>query len=524
MIAAERRFQPTRSPLPEASTKPLVLVEGGQRGLRIMSVNAAAEAAGVRAGDALADARAVLPSLAVRDTRAQADKAALRKLAHWLGRYGIARNAYGVALETGSGQRIRCYGLWVDIAGVAHLYGGERVLLADLAARLARFGLTARLGLADTLGAAHALAWYGSGCSIAPAGDMTEVLAPLPVAALRLDRARVHLLSRLGFKQIGALTGVPRLSLEKRFRSSQDGQRVLLRLDQALGLRAEPRRPLIEPPVLTVRQSFAAPLISSDALEHETAALVGTFCTRLEAQNVGTQAVRLTLYRSDGTTCQVVAAFSRAVRSTDHIFRLLREKLSGVDLGFGVDLMTLDAVRTQQIACDQATLTAGGCVTHVGRNADLVDRLVNRLGSSRVTRLAARASHRPERRSVRVEALAAGPCDFAGSPARAVAVSAAPPAFLLAVPEAITVLAEIPTGAPARFIWRRLAHRVVRAEGPQRIAPEWWLELVPGSRTRPRDYYRVEDDAGARFWVFRDGDYSSADDVPPAWFVHGLVA
>ncbi len=540
--AAERRVHLTRATPPDARVAPFALVEASHRGVRLMSVNAAAVAEGLRAGDALADARAVLPTLAVADARPQADKAGLRQLARWLGRYGLARNAYGIAMDagSGSGSRIRCYGLWVDIAGVAHLYGGERALVDDLSANLARFGLTARIGLADTLGAAHALAWYGSGRAIAPHGELAAALAPLPVAALRLDRARVQLLSRLGFKQIGALAAVPRLSLEKRFRSSQDGQRVLLRLDQALGLRAEPRRPLLEPPVLTVRQSFAAPLISAEALEHETAAVVATFCARLDAERLGVQAVRLTLYRSDGTACEVASAFSRAVRTPEHILRLLREKLGALDLGFGVDLLTVDAVRTSRIAGEQTSLSGEHMDGASVRTAALIDRLVNRLGSERITRLCLRASHIPERSCVRIAALCAPPDDPTRAALKGAVVTTSPaPALLLATPEPIAVLAEVSAGAPRRFTWRRLVHRVVRAEGPQRIAPEWWLELAPGSQTRPRDYYRLEDEAGARFWVFRAGDETHGDEAhnddthdddtivdraPPAWFLHGLLA
>ncbi len=502
---------------------PFALVESGHRGVRLAAADGFALASGLCAGDALADARTRVPNLIVAEAQPSADREGLRRIARWLGRYGILRNAYGLAGESASGHRIRHYGLWVDISGVAHLFGGEAALMADFEGRLSRLGLTARAGLADTFGAAHALAWHGGCSQIAAPGKTLSAIAPLPVAALRLDGARVDLLHRLGFKTIGALARVPRVPLERRFRSHDQNQRVLLRLDQALGIKGEPRRPLSEPPALSVRQPFAEPLISAEPLENEVRALVLQFCSQLDAAGLGARSVCLSVFRCDGSTGEICVSLSRPVRVSQHISGLLLEKLDGLDLGFGVDLLSLDALSTEKLKFQQSSLTQGAQPDVSDLSAQLVDRLVNRLGNERVTRLIVRQSHWPECSEIR---------ELAGSPPMAEVrtdflkpAGAQRPALMLASPEPITVVAEVPEGAPMQFTWRRVRYTVVRSQGPERIEAEWWKQLWPHAGSRARDYYSLEDKAGARFWVYREGHYDDeAGESLPVWFVHGVFA
>lgn len=455
-----------------------------------------------------------------------ADREDLRRLAFWIGRYGIMRNAYGLVAESPSRHLLRCYGLWVDISGVGHLYGGEAALLADMTGRLEQLGLTARVGLADTLGAAHALAWHGRPSGIAEPGETLQSIAHLPVAALRLDRALVHLLQRLGFRDIGALARIARAALERRFRSPEESGRVLHRLDQALGNRAEPRRPLVEPAVLGVQQSFAEPLITAQTLETAIEALVAVFCAKLDAAGVGVQAARVVFYRCDGTAGEVAIALSRATRAQGHLLQLLGEKLGGLDLGFGVDLVSIDALRIEKTAFIQQSLTDGSARMKSARGAELVDRLVNRLGNGHLYRLQPQASHLPERSQRRSQVLAVSPePDPSSNRPEGHVVSVRRPALLLATPEPIAVIAEIPEGAPRRLIWRRVTYAITRAQGPERIEAEWWRQLWPHPGGRSRDYYTLEDAAGARFWVFREGRYDDeADENAPTWFVHGVFA
>ena len=502
---------------------PFALVEAGHRGVRLSAVNSNGLELGLCAGDALADARTRVPDLVVAEAQASADREALRRLARWLGRYGILRNAYGLAGESASGHRIRHYGMWVDISGVAHLFGSEAALVNDLEGRLSQLGLTARAGLADTFGAAHALAWHGGRFRVAAPGETLPAIAPLSVAALRLDGARVHLLHRLGFKTIGALARVPRVSMERRFRSAEQSQRVLLRLDQALGLKNEPRRPLVEPPILKVQHSFAEPIISSEPLENEVKALVITFCDQLDAAGLGVRSVRLSLFRCDGSVGEICVSLSRPARARAHVTGLLLEKLGGVDLGFGVDLLSLEALWTEKLKLYQEALTSQPDVSDL--SAQLVDKLVSRLGSGRITRLVANQSHWPESCEVRQSALVCPTPVAATSTGFLKSAGVSRPALMLACPEPITVMAEVPEGAPMQFTWRRVRYTVVRSQGPERIEAEWWKKLWPQAGSRARDYFSLEEKAGARFWVYREGSYDEeAGDNPPVWFVHGVFA
>lgn len=483
---------------------PLALVQAGSHGIRITALNACAAEDGVRVGQALADARAALPSLLSRPAEPERDRLALLKLARWCGRYGPGRHADGED------------GLWIDVTGVAHLYGGEERLLQDLCARLARFGLTVRAGLADTLGAAHAVARFAPASGIAPAGETEAHLARLPVEALRLDAQTVLLLRRLGLKRIGQLYALPRPSLERRFRSSKTAEAVLERLDAALGVRAEPLAGLAEPPALFVQRSFPEPLLSPEGLAAETAQLAQELCADLDARRLGARSVALALYRADGTTAEARVGLSFACSAPEHLLALLGEKLATLDAGFGIDALVLSALRVERRPGEQGTL-GPRLGAEAGDPARLVDRLANRLGRGRVSRLEPRASHVPERAQARVAAL--GPSPGPRDVLRVRPVPQRPP-FLLQAPEPIGVIAEVPEGPPARFTWRRVERRVVRAQGPERIAPEWWRE-IGAEKSRTRDYYRVEDEGGASYWVFREGLYRAGEEAP-SWYLHGL--
>jgi protein ImuB len=483
----------------------LALVQSGSHGIRITAVNARAAKEGVRVGQALADARAGLPSLTSRPAEPRRDRLALLRLARWCGRYGSGRHADGED------------GLWIEVTGVAHLFGGEARLLEDLYARLARFGLTARAGLADTPGAAHALARFASSpATIAPPGETEARLAPLPVEALRLAPETVLLLKRLGLRRIGQLYSLPRAALQRRFRSSAAAAAVLSRLDQALGAAPEPRRPLAEPPALFVERQFADPIVSPEGLEAETARLSEELCRSLDARNLGARRVALSLYRADGTVAEARAGLSFPCRTPEHLMALLKEKLGALDAGFGVDALVLAASHVEPREAQQAALGSRLGTAAAGDPALLIDRLANRLGSDRVMRVEPRASHMPERAEAARPALHAP-----GAPSRTPPrCGALRPPFLLACPEPIRVIAEVPEGPPARFTWRRVERRVVRAQGPERIAPEWWRE-IGASTSRTRDYYRIEDEGGAGYWVFREGLHGR-DEEPPSWFLHGL--
>lgn len=540
-----RRARPelVPAPRPGESEPAFALVESSVHGLVLSAVNARARREGLDIGLRLADARAAVPHLLTRPADAEADRSALLSLAIWCGRYGPRRHIQG---EDGRPPD----GVWIDVTGVAHLFGGEAALVGDIARRCRSLGLCTRIGLADTHGAAFALARYGGG--IAGAGQAQAALAPLPVEALRLPGDCVVLLKRLGLRRIGQLYGLPRQALAQRFRDSAGSSKrkqagaaqrttqlaaqragiVLSRLDQALGVVAEPLAALEEPPAYRVRRAFAEPLISAEGVSAAAAELAAGLCRNLDDAGHGGTRFSLMLYRADGTAPEIRIGLSRPGRDPAHLLNLLSPRLETIDAGFGIDVMTLAATETAPLSAAQAALPARGMRESGAGIAPLVDRLANRLGSERVLRLVCGNSHLPERAQRRSPALVTSdrdiPAHDKGSP---LSIFAHRPAMLLPAPEPIAVTAEVPEGPPLRFTWRRISRRVVRSEGPERIEPEWWngIGRTPGRDNallfRPRDYYRIEDTAGARYWVFRAGLYGREDATghPPTWFLHGVL-
>ena len=527
---------------------PFALVAGGAHGIRLTAVNARAARDGLRPGLSLADARAAVPALLSHPAEPERDARALERLALWLGRYGPARNVDGSD------------GVWIDVTGVAHLFGGEDRLLDNLVQRLGAFGISARAGLAGTPGAAHALARFATvrRATVIAAPEATmAALSPLPVDALRLAPATVLLLKRLGLARIGQLADLPRTALERRFSSEASSRSkatrsrasaraladaVVVRLDQALGVTAEPRAALGEPPILSERRTWGEPLISSEALVAEISALAGDLAKSLKTAGLGARRIALHLYRADGTVAHADAGLSRASTDPAHFMRLLGEKLVAIDAGFGIDVAVLDAVLTEPVEAEQTALGRGGHQTPDAAVATLVDRLSNRLGARNVFRIAPRASHIPELATIRRPPLSG----LTTTPQAASPRALARPLLLLSPPEPIRVMAEVPDGPPLRFTWRRVPYAVAKAAGPERIAPEWWTHLAsprfepepessidesglegeivdPGERDLTRDYYVVETGEGARFWMFREGFYGASGPASaPRWFLHGL--
>lgn len=520
-IERMRRADPHGVP----SDRPFGLVETGAHGIQLTAVNAMARAAGIHPGQSLADARAILPALATRKAERAQDQRALVHLSRWSGRYGPVRNTEGNS------------GLWIDVTGVAHLFGGEHRMMADLAHRLHSFGLTARAGLADTPGAAAALARFAplkqETFAIAPPGCMQEALAPLPVEALSLAGDAILLLKRLGLRRIGQLYDLPRAALARRFQTVGKGRgqvkraagmagEVLTKLDLALGLSPDARSGLIEPPSHLVRSLFTEPLISAEGISSALESLAGDLCRMLDQAAIGARRLHLCLYRADSTMAEVWAGTSRPSREPKHLITLMADKVSNLDAGFGIDAMTLAATAVEPLDAVQTALASKLEPNARADPAPLIDKLSNRLGPERVFRLIPVESHIPERAEIRVPALRARPTGNAQPP-----ITHMRPSLLFPAPELITVLATVPDGPPAWFTWRRLSHTVARSEGPERIEPEWWhLIGRKGSfeqSLRPRDYYRIEDDHGGRYWVFREGLYEREAEVgAPRWYMHGV--
>ncbi len=462
----------------------------------------------------LADARALCPDLAAVPSDPAGDLATLEKLAVWAQRWGPWS-----ALDPPDG-------LLVDVTGVAHLYGGEEALLRDVARAFARHGLTARAALAPTAGAAWALSHFGKANTIlAPCDDPLRVLGDLPVAALRLDEDVLTVLRRLGIKRLGELAGVSgvgddpaqevaaRDSLRRRFRNHRSpAANPLLRLDQLLGRVPEPLLPVIAQVMPMVQRRMMEPLRHRNLLDQVVEDLAADMIRTLEARGEGARRLELALWRVDGEVLQRRIELAAATREADHIIRLFAARLDDVEAGFGIEAVQLRASWSEPLTLDQADLDAAA-ENHGTALAACIDRLTVRLGPKAVTRPVLRASHIPERAQGWQPPLA--PI----SPAQGALAFHSRPVKLFDRAEQISVLYASPDGVPQRFRWRGSVREVVRVEGPERIAPEWWRER---STARLRDYYRIEDEAGRRYWIYRQGLAGDGRGGVPDWFLHGM--
>ena len=499
--------------------------EGGPGGngaeQRLVAVNQAAELAGLFPGQALADARALEPGLRVAAAALAADMRSLTALADWCGRYSPWTAPSG--LEAGGAG-----GIWLDISGCAHLFGDETALLADLVQRLGAIGYATRAAIADTPGAAWAVARFAplaAAMAVTPPGGQMAALTALPVAALRLTPAQREDLDRLGLRRIGDLLPLPRAGLAARF-----GATLSRRLDQALGQIDEPISPRRPAPVLRLRLAFPEPVAQLDAVKAAARRLLTAMDRRLEAAGRGARQLELALYRTSGQVDIVTAGTSRPSRQPNHLMRLLAEQLDRLPAADGldtmIDLVILAVQRSEPMTAAQETFATNDAATghaNPAALAALVDRLSSRLGAASVMQLRARESHVPERAQVAVAALAKGHGNSRGNDGFAAGPSAPRPPRLLPRPEPVTAVAPVPDDPPVLFRWRGRVHRVVRADGPERIGPEWWRTA---GDVLPRDYYRIEDTGGQRFWLYRHGLYQpgsgSGRGATPQWYLHGL--
>lgn len=467
-----------------------------------------------------------MPGLVTAPADPAGDLAALERLARWCERYTPCCAVDRSHEEAASGLRVDS--LWLDITGCSHLFGGETALLEDLLARLAARGLRARTGLAPTPGAAWAVARQHPAPRVAerivPAQGLAEALGPLPVQGLRLSLSVRADLARFGLKRIRDLAGLPRSAVQRRFDARGLAEALLGRLDQAYGRREEPVAPPAPPPDFLARRLFPEPMSERPGLEGALDLLLADLMPQLQAVGRGARLLRLTGFHADGRVSRLEAAASAPSRDPAHWQRLFAECLDGLNPGFGLDAFTLSAERHQVLTPEQAGWEAGGGPAADPRAlAQLIDRLAGRFGNERVARVCLAARHLPEQGEHRRPALAETAAPMAQS------VVDAPerpprPFRLFTRPEPLEVIAEVPDGPPLRFRWRKRLHQVARAQGPERIAPPWWQDGRAG-RGEVRDYYRVEDEAGRRFWLYRDGLYGETRrDGPPRWYLHGLFA
>ena len=494
---------------------PLAAIMAERGRLGVAAVNRAAEEAGVLPAMSLADARAIEPALIVFDASPESDARLLERIAGWCTRY--------TPWTTPDGPD----GVAMDITGCAHLFGGEEAMTADLTARLAAAGFESRVAVADTPAAAWALARFGGEAPTLPLrGSLPPPLrrggtdCSLPVAALRLPAATVDGLAAMGLRRIGDLHAIPRATLAARF-----GPEVLRRLDQIYGRLDEPLSPRLPVPPHSVRLALPEPITTAEAIAAALRRLLTALCAGLETSGEGARRLLLELHRVDrrleDAPRTLAIGTSRPVRRPDALMRLFAQRLDRVEPGPGLELMVLSATESGPLAATQAALDgtsdgrADGRADGQPELGELVDRLGNRLGERAVLRLVPRQSWLPERSVAPAPAFAEAP---SGSwPGTSLWPADRPrPVRLLAPPDPIDAVAPVPDDPPVMFRWRGALHRVRHADGPERIEAEWWRR--PDGQIR--DYYRVEDEAGRRFWIFRQGLYRPG--VKALWFLHGF--
>lgn len=510
-----------------------MLVAPGPGGARLSALNEAALAAGLARGELLSNARSKVQGLQVADADPEGDAEALASLGLWCLRY----TPLVMAWDEANGAD----GLYLEVQGSAHLFGGERALLDDLVARLQGFGLSPRLAIASTPGAAWAVARYGRTSppitepEIVARGEIVEsgaeaaALRSLPLAALRLPAETLALARRLGLRRIADVLSAPRAPLSKRF-----GALFLLRLDQALGRAPEPLKALVVPASYHVRASFLEPISTQAHIVEAARKLLGDLAKELLRAGVGARRLMLLLFRPDGGVRSLELGLAAPSRDSAHMARLIELRLDrvagGLEAEFGYEAMGLDVLLAEPMAETQAALESSGARHETADLAKLIDRIEQRLGTGSVAMLEPRQSHCPERAAIARPAGARLAGKGETRPAKEAAAvrwesrnlpAMARPLFLFPRPETAEVVALIPEGPPRQFRWRGMLHQVTGFEGPERIAPEWWRQDAAGMPER--DYYAVEDTEGRRFWLFRAGRYG-VDGITPRWFLHGVFA
>ncbi|WP_026091180.1 DNA polymerase Y family protein [Blastomonas sp. AAP53] len=485
---------------------PLVLVEKVRGAMRIAAACPQAHALSIAPGLMLADARAQVPHLRVLHHDPLADLAWIERLADHCDRF--------TPLVTTDPPDM----LVLDITGCAHLFGGEAALVAAAEQYLARFSDDCRPGCGDTPEAAQALARFAPGLPSARPEDADALLRRLPVAALGIEEETQTALIRAGLKTIGDLAMRPSAPLAARF-----GADLVDSLDRLLGSadsRITPRRTA---PALRFERRFAEPIARTEAAMAAIGELAQEAEIALEQRGMGGRRFTARFYRSDGRTFDLATESSLPMRDPDVLMRLLHERLDAlsdpIDPGFGFDMIRLAVPRIEPLTPAQLQLEGGSTADEA--MAALVDRLSSRLGRGAIRRFQPRDSHVPEQAALTLPAVdlpapAAWDAPQAGEPPSR-------PIHLFDPPQPIEVIAEVPDGPPHRFRWRRQQHHVVRFEGPERIAAQWWKHAPGKSPGLTRDYYRVEDARGRRFWIFRHGLYE-AEKPDPRWYVHGLFA
>jgi len=477
---------------PALRTLPVVLVTQDHNREVITNVNAIARGQGIHSGMVLADARAILPGLHVVNHKEGLDARLLTKLAEW----SIRFTPVAAIAEPDC--------LLLDVSGCTHLWGGDQPYITDINNRFKQFGYEVRTGMADTIGAAWAIAHFGQTSLIIKTGCQLNALLPMPPAALRLDNHLLEQMQKLGLQQVDQFVNMPRTALRRRF-----GVEFIQRLQQALGQEEETLEPVHPVRPFYEHLPCLEPVSSCTGIEIALQQLLGGLCKRLQQEQKGLRTALFKGYRVDGKIETIEIGTSRPSFNQHHLFKLFEPKIAGIEPALGIELFTLEAPKTEPAIPLQEKLWEGACALHDIALAELVDRIENKIGSHRIQRYLPDEHHWPERSFKTALSLQEAPAIVWNT-------HRPRPVHLLPEPEKIDVTAPVPDYPPLLFRYKGKLHTIKKADGPERIEREWWIE-----EGQHRDYYMVEDEEGQRYWLFRLGHY---EDQEYQWFIHGFFA
>ncbi|MEJ0082210.1 MAG: DNA polymerase Y family protein [Puia sp.] len=472
---------------------PFVLSAPDHGRMVITAANERALAKGIESGMVVADARAIFPSLEVLDDDPALSEKLLKAIAEWCIRYTNI-----VAIDSPNG-------IIMDVTGSAHLWGGEKKYISDIHLRLKNRGYNVRATIADSIGTAWAIAHFGANSSIVESGKQMESLLSLPPSALRLELNVADRLHKLGLHQIRNFINMPRSALRRRF-----GKDLILKLDQALGneeeaiISVQPIEPWRE------RLPCLEPIITSTGIAIALQRLLDTICQRMKQEGMGIRKAVFTGFRADGKLEKLEIGTHRATLNAKHLYKLFEEKISTIEPDPGIELFMIEALKAEKISPHQEKLWDAICGLENPGLSELMDRLTNRFGNSPIRRFLPSEHYMPEKtfkESISLEESTVTPW-LTGRPR---------PLQILSRPELIEVTAPIPDYPPMLFRYLGKLHKIKKADGPERIEQEWWIQHGPH-----RDYYAVEDEEGQRYWLFRSGHYEENEKAK--WFIHGFFS
>ena len=474
---------------PELKGIPFVLAALERNRRVVKAVNALALENGAHLNMVVADCKAILPDLQVFNFEVDRPHKLVSALAEWCIRYTPF-----VALDPPDG-------LLFDASGCTHLWDGEEGYLHELSERLGQFGYSTRIAMADTVGCAWALCRYGKNGSIISPGTELNALSPLPPEALRLEPLALERLAKLGLQNIGSFVKMPTTALRRRF-----GQNLLTRINQALGSEMEILEPVQALVPFQERLPSLEPIRTAPGIEIALRTLLEMMCLRLSKESKGLRKCELRCYRVDGNVQRIEIGTNRPSRNTVHLFKLFEIKISGIEPDLGIELFILEAPVVEELLSSQDALWTISSASDAAL-AELLDRLAGKTGGKSIHRYLPDEHFWPERSLKEATSLSEKPTtswqtDFPR------------PLHLLSSPELIDVSVPVPDYPPLLFKYKGILHTVKKADGPERIEQEWWIK-----DGLYRDYYCVEDEKGARYWLFRLGDYNRGD---PKWFMHGF--